>query len=345
VNPRVPEFSVPAGPRRHQSGFTLVELLMVMGLIGVLLGTGLGLLTGLAPGERAVAGMIEETLRMGQRSAAVLGTPARVDLVGNQIQAQVMRPVGTWHFEGNSLMGAQGLEAVWLGPSDTPFTAQGFAGQGLDLRAGAPGVLEISVASDPVFDWSDGFSIRCALHVEEWQESIVMQLGQGMLVALSSRGALGVEFRAVATDEAGHESRGSKISAQTEPGVMTPGRWKNVEIVYDRHSLRILVDGIERVRRPEEARVWMGEPTILLSNKTRPFPGILDRLVLHVQHVMPAQTLPGDALFLDSSPRSVIFAPGGGLDPLWHPAELRIGWDLGEGQVEYLRVGLQGNTE
>jgi prepilin-type N-terminal cleavage/methylation domain-containing protein len=334
-----------ASLRPAAAGFTLVELLMVMGLIGVLLGTGLGLLAGLSPGKRAVAGLIEETLRMSQRSAAVLGTPARVELRGEEIQAQVMRPVGTWHFENQSLMGAQQLEAVWLGAGEAPFVSNGFEGHGFDLQAGAPGILEISLASDPGFDWSDGFSIRCALRVEDWQDSILLQLGQGMLVALSSHGALGVEFRTAAIDEAGNESRGSKVSAQTEPGVMIPGRWKRVEIAYDRHSLRILVDGIERVRRTEQARVWIGEPSIIVSNRTRPFPGVLDRLVFHVQQVLPVKPLPGGARFLDSSPREIIFAPGGGLDPLWHAGEVQIGWDLGEGEQEFLRVGLQGHTE
>ncbi len=332
-------------PATKPSGFTLVELLMVMGLIGVLLGTGLGLLAGLSPGKRAVAGLIEETLRLSQRSAAVMGTPARVQLSGEQIQAQIMRPVGTWQFEGRSLAGAQQLEGVWLGPNDPPFVSQGFEGQALDLGAGAPGVMEISVAMDPAFDWSDGFSIRCAVRVDDWRDSILLQMGQGLLVALSDHGAVGAEFRSVMTDEAGNESRGPRISAQTEPGVITQGRWKRLEVVYDRESLRILVDGIERVRRPELARVWIGEPEIVVSSKVRPFPGILDRLVFHVQDILPAKPLPGGARFLDSSPRLIVFAPGGGLDPLQHPGELRIGWDLSEGEQEFLRVGLQGNTE
>lgn len=327
------------------SGFTLVELLMVMGLIGVLLGTGLGLLAGLSPGKRAVAGLIEETLRLSQRSAAVLGTPARVTLTGEEIQAQIMRPVGTWHFEGRSLAGALELEGVWLGPNDPPFVSQGFEGNALDLGAGAPGVMEISVASDPAFDWSNGFSIRCALRVDEWKDSVLLQMGSGLLVALSSHGAVGVEFRAAVSDEAGHVSRGSRIAAQTEAGVITQGRWKRLEIVYDLRSLRILVDGIERVRRPEVARVWIGEPVIIVSSKARPFPGLLDRLVFHVQEVLPARPLPGGARFLSTSPREVVFAPGGGLDPLLHPGELKIAWDLGEGEQEFLRVGLQGNTE
>ncbi len=329
----------------NTSGFTLVELLMVMGLIGVLLGTGLGMLAGLSPSKRAVAGLIEETLRLSQRSAAVMGTPARVQLVGEEIQAQIMRPVGTWHFEGRSLAGAQELEGVWLGPNDPPFVSQGYEGHALDLGAGAPGVMEISVASDPAFDWSDGFSIRCALRADDWRDSILLQMGQGLVVALSSHGALGVEFRSIAVDEAGNESRGSRVSAQTEPGVLEQGRWKRLEIVYDRQSLRILVDGIERVRRPEISRVWIGEPEIVVSSKVRPFPGILDRLVFHVQDVLPAKPLPGGARFLPNSPSQVIFAPGGGLDPLQHMGEIQIGWDLGDGEQEFLRVGLQGNTE
>ncbi|MCP5021208.1 MAG: prepilin-type N-terminal cleavage/methylation domain-containing protein [bacterium] len=326
-------------------GFTLVELLMVMGLIGVLVGTGLGLLAGLSPGKRAVAGLIEETLRLSQHSAAVLGMPARVNLSGEEIQAQIMRPVGTWHFEERSLVGALELEGAWLGPTDPPFVSQGYEGHALDLGAGAPGVMEISVASDPAFDWSNGFSIRCALRVDDWQDSILLQMGTGLLVALSSHGAVGVEFRAVATDEAGNESRGPRIAAQTEAGVMAQGRWKRLEIVYDLHSLRILVDGIERVRRPEVARVWIGEPEIIVSSKVRPFPGLLDRLVFYVQEVLPMRPLPGGARFLPTSPGQVVFAPGGGLDPLLHPGELKIGWDLGEGDQEFLRVGLQGNTE
>ena len=330
-----------------RGGFSLVELLLVMALIGILLGTGMGLVMGLSPGDRAVSGLLEETVRLAQRSAMAYGTPARVrcDAKNQTVSAQILRTVGTWHFEDVQLHGGGDLHAVWLGPTDPPLVDSGLVGRSLDLSgAGAPGQLQISLEDEPAFDWSQGFSIRCALRMQAWRAAPLLQLGDGLLIVASPRGALGAEFRVQTTGESGTKSRGSRVRVETEAGLLKPGEWIEIEVVYDRTALSIFVDGIERVRRPEQAPVWLGDARLWLSSKEIPFPGEVDRLVIAVVDELPAKELPAAAQFDPKSPAEIAFAPGGSLDPLWHSTPQRIRWTLQDGTEQSLVIGLQGTV-
>ena len=337
-------FRRPHHPRR--AGFSLIELLLVMALVGVLLGTGMGLIMGLQPGDRAVFGQVEETVRLVQRTAMAYGTPAkvRIDKENHRIQAQVLRTVGTWHFDSPKLEGGGALDAVWLGPTDPVMVSSGFLGGALDLSGGgAPGQLQISLEEEPAFDWSQGFHLRFAVRMQARRAAPLLQMGDGLVVAVSDRGALGAEFRVQLTGEGGQVGRGSRVRVETDAGLLPLGEWVPVEVIYDRQALSLFVDGIERVRRPEQGPVWMGAPRLWLSSADRPFPGDIDRLVVAVSEELPQQALANGAQFVPDCPEEVAFAPGGALDPLRHTAPVRVAWTLQDGTLEVLRVGLQGS--
>ncbi len=341
-NPRIPARTP------ESTGFTLVEMLIVMGLIGILMGTGVGLLAGIRPGERAVAGLVQQTARLAQRSSMIYAAPSRllIDPEASTISAQVLRTVGTWHFEEANLMGGAQLGAVWMGKGEVPLTKAGFQGNALEL-SGAQGVgqLQISVQDDGAFDWTEGFSLRCAVRVDAWKPAVLLRMGQGLIVTISGQGALGAEFLARTVGEDGRASRGARIRVETEADLFQIGVWRMVEVVYDRTALSIYVDGIERVRRPEQAQVWMNEARIWISDPKAPFPGAIDSLVVAVQDTLPPRLLPGDALFHPECPRAIVFAPGGALDPLVHSAPVSISWVLPDGTEDSIRIALQGSVQ
>ncbi len=336
--------SAGASPR---SGFSLIELLLVMALIGILLGTGMGLIMGLQPGDRAVQGQVEETLRLAQRTSMAYGTPTQVllDPQNHTIAAQVVRTVGTWHFESPQLAGGGSLDGIWLGPTDPPLVAAGWLGSALDLSGGgAPGQFQVALEEEPAFDWSEGFHLRFGVRMHTWRAAPLLQLGDGLVVAASARGALGAEFRAQVTGDQGQARRGSRVRVETDAGLLRLGEWVQVEVIYDRQALSVFVDGIERVRRPELAPVWMGEPYLRLSSKELPFPGDIDNLVIAVMEVLPPQELPNGAQWQADVPTAIGFAPGGSLDPLRHSAPVTVSWTLQDGTLQSLRVGLQGTV-
>jgi len=292
--------------------------------------------------------MIEETVRVAQRSSMAHGSPAQIhcDLQAHTVSAQVLRTVGTWHFETPELEGGGGLQGVWMGPNDAPLVANGLLGKSFDLSgAGSPGELQINVSEEPAFEWTEGFHMRFALRMQRWAAAPLLRMGDGLILAASSKGALGAEFRAQVTDDRGTPSRGSRVRVETEPGLLTPGVWVQVEVVYDRQALSIFVDGVERVRRPEQAPVWMGRPLLRLSSRETPFMGEVDRLVIAVFEVLPAKPLPAKAEFTAESVSQVVFAPGGSLDPLIHSVPAQIRWTLSDGTQQALRVGLQGTVQ
>ena len=65
-------------PSARKAGLTLIELLLVMGVLALVLGVGLGSLASLNPGERAAVGLVQDALRSAHNSAVARVASARV---------------------------------------------------------------------------------------------------------------------------------------------------------------------------------------------------------------------------------------------------------------------------
>ena len=137
----------PVGARRPaaRAGLTLIELVVVMGLIGVLLGAGIGMLSTLNLGERAAIGLVQNVIRAARNTALARSSPAivRIDRAAGTISAEGTQVVGTWHFEDERMRGGRQLDGR-IGGAEV--VSGGYIGKALSFTKAQRG----SVATVPI---------------------------------------------------------------------------------------------------------------------------------------------------------------------------------------------------
>jgi prepilin-type N-terminal cleavage/methylation domain-containing protein len=96
----------------RRAAFTLVELLIVMSLIALLLGLGLGVFSNLDMGDRVAVSSVHNVIRSAHNTSVAMLAPTRVriDAKARTLRAEGLQIVGTWHLEGEPLVGAFGLD-------------------------------------------------------------------------------------------------------------------------------------------------------------------------------------------------------------------------------------------
>lgn len=90
--------------RSAARGFTLLELLVVIGVLSVLLGLSVGFL-GRTDSQRIAAAILAGETRAAQMTARAEGVPTEVwvrpgvDGAAGTVQARLLQPAATFHFE------------------------------------------------------------------------------------------------------------------------------------------------------------------------------------------------------------------------------------------------------
>lgn len=335
------------GPKRV-AGFTLVELLLVMGIIGVMLGTGLGIVTSLNPAERTAVGLVQSTIRSANNSAIASSAPARVhlDVKAGTLVAESMQVVGTWRFDSEELTGAFEHRGSVRGVAGSLLDDDGYRGSCLNFRGASRGArVEFGVDQDPAFDPRLGFHVELAVRLDYYAATTLLDLGGVLLVEVGPRGELAATFVAEVIGETGVPAKGPRIALRSGAGALRLERWSRVRISYNRHVLVLAVDGVELARRPETAGVWRIHAPLTLGGGAVPFPGAMDELVISVVSASQTNTLAGGVQFGADAPKEILFVPGGGLDPTMHPGPLTIPLEFADGHLEEVRVGRYGTVE
>jgi prepilin-type N-terminal cleavage/methylation domain-containing protein len=331
----------PSGRR----GFTLVELIVVIGIVSVMLGIGVGLVARIDTGGRAAVGIVETVLRGARNWAVSREAPARVriDVAGGTLQAFGARVVGTWHFEDESLEGAFGHKGVALGGRIVP---DGFTGAALSfLGEPARSRVEFPVHLDPAFDVSRGFGLDCALRSGREDGGDVLALGESIGLATGDDGSLRAWFAPEIQGEDGERRRGARVTLSTAAGLVRPGRWCEVRVQYDRARFEVHVDGSLAAYTAESAPPWTVEGPLVLSPSGAPFPGAIDALVVSAVTGEERRELPRSASFGPTTPAEIVFAAGGGLDRTVHREPVRFVLRFEDGREDAILVNLHGTVE
>ena len=334
--------------RGRVRGFTLLELILVMGIIGAVAGVGLGMFASFDPGRRAALGLVQNVLRQAQQTAVARRAPAvvRVDVKAGTFVAEALEVAGTWHFETPALEGARGVDGA---PFDFPgemLTADGFTGKALDLaRGGRRGRVEVDLRVDPLLDPRKGFALDVALRPARLGAGQVVDLGKS--VVLSARTDGGVDGRVLTRrlDELGRAVAGPAVTVRSGPGALRPGRWTRVTLAYDRRELVLLADGVPLASRGEDRELWdLTGPMVLGGGDSR-WEGALDQLVLATVVADDAYALPPTVTFDERTPTLIRFLAGGSLDPAIHAGPVEFGLRFDDGGGDEVRINLFGTIE
>jgi prepilin-type N-terminal cleavage/methylation domain-containing protein len=332
-------------PRNTRRGFTLIELIMVMGLVAVLLGTGVGMLSSLNLGRRAAVGLVQNVIRSARNSAVARSAPARVriDTAENTILAQGTQVIGTWHFESDAISGGLGLDGVSAGAA---IIEDGYIGRAVSFAGARKGaVVEIRIQDDPGFDLREGFTLDCALRLDAPDGGRALNVGGVLGLETNSRGQLRAWMKPAVLDKSGEESAGGFLAIDAPGDLLRIGSWVRVRVDYDRRVFRLFVDGIEVARDDEESPVWHIEGPLVLGDPRASFAGSIDNLVISAVVDSELAQLPKGVTFHEDAPKRISFAPQGFLDREVHSAPVAFHLDYDDGTQVLVRVGLYGTVE
>jgi hypothetical protein len=316
-----------------------------MSLIALLLGLGLGVFSNLDMGDRVAVSEVQNVLRAAHNTsvAQIAPTRVRIDAKARTVRAEGMQIVGTWQLEGEPIVGAFGLEGAHYGGR---FVDDGFQGRAISF-AGEPAHsrIEFLIQDDPAWSFTEGFSVRCAVRTIERESGLLLDLGRVIGIETTSDGAVKAWFVAQRSEDEAQEGRGGKVAMSTAPGQLVPSRWTQIEIEYDRHVFRILVDGQPAAELVETAPVMRLEGGLVLSPSSAAYPGDVDSLVVASVVASELTEMPQGVTFGKGTPGEIVFQAGGGLDRAFHFEPAKVLLEFDDGRKTTVLVNLSGTVE
>ena len=283
----------PARPRPCSRGFTLLELLVVMGVISVLLGLAVGFLGRTDPQQIADSIIAGET-RAAQMTARAEGLPTEVwirpgtDGGPASVQARLLQPVLTFHLEPGEDVLDESLRPTLRGDD----VIQGRFGHARKSRDGERAPLLSWPAVPDVIDLREGFVIRLDLWLEQRVAGTVLRLQPAVEVQLDDAGKPRARFRlrTMGNENTSSAAVASQLSLPLK-------KWCTLDIGCDGRWAWMTVDGRELGRTVAEGTMQQDPKGVLeVSPAEEPLRGIVDEIRLFVYAFSPPQYLPAGML-------------------------------------------------
>ena len=323
--------------RAHRRGLTLLELLLVLAILAVVLGSGLGTFAALRVGPRQAGAVVQSALRSASSAAAEQGDGAsvRFDVAASRLWVERLQTVGTWHFEGD-LEGAFGLRGDGRGLE----FEDGWIGRALRFSGAPTSTAAIAVRDDPAFDLSLGFAFDVFVRRAGDGGGRVFDLGRVVVLDVGARGDVRVRF----TPD-NDRGQGGGVVLRSPAGLVAPGRWVRVGAGYDGARFWLEVEGIPIEILEVRGRVAPLNGPLILSDPAHPFSGALDRLVVRALVRGEPIDLPKGQRFGEGTAERVVFDGDGRLERAEHATPARVELVGDDGASHTLRIGRHGMVD
>lgn len=317
---------------RGDSAFTIVELLVVMGLMAVLAGITVGMLRKQDRGliVEANARLVRSAFRLARSSARGSGSGAlvRIDAEANTVATYPVEVAGNWHFE--DFTGGRNRAVTHTGD----IVDKGLLGRCLSLAGGS-----VDLGTSPMFNPSEGFRFSLWVAPETPGGVDLVRKENGFRLFLNEEGGLRAWLRV--------GSQAESVEASTRPGVVRAGAWSKVTLSYDRVALSVAVNDVVYAERNETRRVYSDTSGRLqIGGGQGGFKGLVDEARMDVISFGETDNVSPRIEFTEGSSLVARFDGRGRLDRRFHKEAVVVRMRVDETEEEEkeitIRIELSG---
>ena len=278
-----------AAPGGHgvSPGFTLLELLVMMGILSVLTGMAIGMLGRTDP-QMVTASILGGEWRAAQVTARSQGVPTEVwvrpgaDGEAATVQSLLLRPVTTFGFEPGQVVFAEAYRPT-LGGEDVPGGRFGHARRTLPGDRNA--LLRWPVDAG-VMDLRDGFVCRLDLWIESRARGTVLRLPPAVDLGIDDELRPTARFRL-------RGDKGPGLAAVVSEVALPLQRWCTIDVCCNGRTAWLQLDGREiATAAAEGSPLQEGSGVFEVSPADAPLLGLVDEVRWFVYEFAPAQSLP-----------------------------------------------------
>jgi hypothetical protein len=267
----------PATRARPLAGFTILELLAVMGILAVLMGVGFGFLQRGSTDLDLAETIVRDQARLCSVTARTAGLPTELVVLpaddGAQValQARVLRPVGHWHFEPGETWVDARLRPELAG-AEEPAGRFGRAWRAPDNAT----LLAVRSGGNDAFDLTSGFALRLDVKLEQRAAATVAQLGRAFELRLTED--LVPQGRLTLAESGG---RPGLVATVAGSRALPLQKWVALELIHDGRALALSVDGREVARAAAAGAPFQTASDVFeISTGNAPLAGLVDEVRL-----------------------------------------------------------------
>lgn len=320
----------PSGPSSRGRGFTLLEMMLVMLLLGIVAGLGFAGLDRVDPGHRGLQVTLVQFLAQSRERARTSGHPVRVDLAAETAErgARLERRVFAAAMEATFEPGFREREGVET-HGDAALGGVGRFGAGLAVGPGG-GAVVLGRGGGP--RTRDGVAVELEFLNPDGARGDLLAW-EGLLEVSWVRSGMRVRVRS------GGDQGMAWVEAPIGVQDLRFGRWQHLEVVAADGRLSVALDGATVAEA--EIGPWLGEPTAPLrlggsDDSTHSF--LADELVVATRRVERGPELP-ELVRLDFPADGLVFDADGLLDRVRHPEPVELRLHEGDDLLLAFRVG------